>query len=81
MFEFLFNYSRQDYARGELVFTADWPYWLPWLLALVATTGITWMLLRRRGAGPAMQLAIVAALQLAMITLVIVVLLQPALRT
>jgi uncharacterized membrane protein len=81
LFEFLFNYSRQDYARGELVFTADWPYWLPWLLALVATTGITWMLLRRRGAGPAMQLAIVAALQLAMITLVIVVLLQPALRT
>ena len=81
MFEFLFNYTREDYSRSELVFTAGWPAWLPWLLMLVAGAGITWMLIRRRGSGPAGQIAILGGLQLAMVALVVVVLLQPALRT
>ena len=81
MFEFLFIYSRQDYARSELVFTADWPVWVPVALMLAAAVGITWMLLRRRGLGSAAQLAALGLLQLAMIALVILVLLQPALRT
>jgi uncharacterized membrane protein len=81
LFEFLFNYTREDYARSELVFTADWPVWLPWLLVLVAGAGISWMLVRRRGSASTGQLVTLWALQLAMITLVVVVLLQPALRT
>ncbi len=81
MFEFLFNYSRDDYARSELVFTAGWPGWLPWLLLLVATAAIAWMLVRRRREGTLPQLAVLGLLQVAMIALVIVVLMQPALRT
>lgn len=81
MFEFLFNYSPEDYARSDLVLTADWPAWLPWLLLFVAAAGIAGILWRRRGNGTAGQLVTLAALQLAMIALVILVLLQPALRT
>mgnify|MGYP000193389504 CR=1 FL=1 len=81
MFEFLFNYSRDDYARSELVFTADWPAWLPWALLVAAAVGIAWALLRRRGTGSPLHLITLGLLQLAMIALVIVVLLQPALRT
>jgi uncharacterized membrane protein len=81
LFEFLFNYPRDDYARSELIFTADWPVWLPWLLLLVASMGITWMLLRRRSESSIRQLVTLGLLQLAMIGLVIVVLMQPALQT
>lgn len=81
MFEFLFKYSRQDYARSELVFTADWPAWLPWSLLLLAIAGIAWMLLRRHRNATTAQLVAVGGLQLAIIALLLVVLLQPALRT
>ena len=81
MFEFLFKYPRQDYARSELVFTADWPAWLPWSLLAFAVAGIAWVLLRRRHNATAAQLVAVGMLQLALITLVLLVLLQPALRT
>ena len=81
MFEFLFKYPRQDYARSELVFTADWPAWLPWSLLALAVAGIAWVLLRRRHNATAAQLVAVGMLQLALITLVLLVLLQPALRT
>jgi uncharacterized membrane protein len=81
LFEFLFKYPRQDYARSDLVFTADWPAWLPWTLLVLAIAAIAWMLLRRRHSAAAGQLIAVAALQVAMILLVLVVLLQPALRT
>ena len=81
MFEFLFKYPRQDYARSELVFTADWPAWLPWSLLALAVAAIAWMLLRRRQHANAAQLVTVGMLQLAMIALVLVVMLQPALRT
>ncbi len=81
MFEFLFNYSRADYARSELVLTASWPAWLPWLLLVVAVAGIAWALLRRRGAGTIPQLVTLGLLQLGMIALVVLVLMQPALRT
>ena len=81
MFEFLFKYPRQDYARSELVFTADLPAWVPWSLLLLAFVGIALMLLRRRHNASLAQLFAVGALQLAMIALVLVILLQPALRT
>jgi uncharacterized membrane protein len=81
LFEFLFIYSRQDYARSELVFTADWPVWLPWVLIVAACAGIASLLWRRRGPGTAGRLVTLGALQAAMIAIVVVVLLQPALRT
>ncbi|MDJ0813973.1 MAG: hypothetical protein QNJ23_09595 [Woeseiaceae bacterium] len=81
MFELLFKYPRQDYARSELVFTADWPAWLPWSLLLLAVVGIAWMLLSRRGNAAPTQLVAVGTLQLALVAVVLVVLLQPALQT
>lgn len=81
MFDFLFNYPRDVYARSELVFTADWPAWVTWLVLAAAAAGIAGMLLRRRNSGTAAQLLTLGLLQLAMIALVIVVMLQPALQT
>jgi uncharacterized membrane protein len=81
LFEILFKYPRQDYVRSELVFTTDWPSWLPWLLVLLAAAGVSWLLLRRRDRGTAGLLLGVWVLQLAMIGIVVIVLLQPALQT
>ena len=81
MFEFLFKYPQQEYARGELVLTADWPVWLITLVLVVALGGISFLLFRRRGHASTLQLVSVWLLQVAMLATVIVVLLQPALRT
>ena len=49
MFEFLFKYPRDDYARSELIYAGDWPPWLLVLLITAALAGISWLLYRRRG--------------------------------
>ena len=81
MFEFLFKYTRPDYARSELVFTAEWPFWLLILLAATAVLGITGMLWRRRGNATALQLLAVWVLQISMLIIAAVILMQPALKT
>lgn len=81
MFEFFFKYSRADYARSELVFTADWPGWSLLLVAVVAVLGISAMLWRHRDRASPLQLASVWLLQLAMLAIAGAVLLQPALQT
>lgn len=81
MFEFLFKYTRPDYARSELVFTAEWPPWVLGTIAVIAVLGITAMLWRHRARATALQLAAVWLLQVAMLAVVGIVLLQPALET
>jgi uncharacterized membrane protein len=81
LFEFLFKYSRDDYARSELVFTADWPPWLLILVAVIAVLGVSIMLWRRQTRATIWQLLSVWVLQVAMLAIVAVVLLQPALKT
>lgn len=81
MFEFFFKYSLPDYARSDLVFTAEWPTWLIWLIATGAVAGLSAMLWRHRGGATIRQLLCVWALQVLMLALVAVLLLQPALRT
>ena len=81
MFEILFKYPRDDYARSELVYTGDWPGWLLVLLAAFAIAGISWLLYRRRAAVPWPNIAVVWMLQLAMLAVVIWVLRQPTLTT
>lgn len=81
MFEFLFKYSRQDYSRSDWVFTGEWPSWLLILLAVAAASAITYLLVRRFRSAGIGQLLLVWALQIAMVSVVLVVLLQPALRT
>lgn len=81
MFEALFKYSRADYARSELVFSGDWPVWMPYVLAIAAIIGITTLLYYRRGNARWYQLAAIGTLQVGMVALVIWVLLQPTLAT
>jgi hypothetical protein len=93
LFEFLFKYPRDDYARSELIYAGDWPDWLLVLLIAFALAGITWALYRRRGyvgaasvgaASAAIdfsRIAIIWLLQAGMVAVVIWVLLQPTLST
>jgi uncharacterized membrane protein len=81
LFEFLFKYTRPDYARSELVFTAEWPTWVLGAIFAIAVLGITAMLWRHRARATALQLAAVWLLQVAMLAIVGIVLLQPALET
>ena len=81
MFEFLFKYARPDYARSELVFTAEWPLWALALIAVIAALAMSWMLWRQRRRAAVGQLVAVGALQIVMLMIVGVVLMQPALKT
>ena len=81
MFEFLFKYPRPDYARSELIFTAEWPPWLLIFVAAAAVLAISLLLWRQRARASLPQLLLVWVLQLTMLAVVGVVLLQPALKT
>ena len=81
MFEFLFNYPRDDYARSELIYTGDWPLWLLITLSIVAIAAISWFLYQRRSVVQPPQMMVVWLLQVAMLALVIWVLQQPTLST
>jgi uncharacterized membrane protein len=81
LFEALFKYGRDDYARSELVYQGDWPTWLLYAIAVIAATGVATLLYRRRGSAHWSQLAAIGALQLAMVAVVIWMLLQPTLAT
>lgn len=79
MFEWLFKYARSEYARGELLFSSDWPH--PWAYAVFAAGAVLLALLAwRRGAALGWpRLAAIVALQWAMLALVLAAAWQPAL--
>ncbi len=81
MFEILFKYPRDDFARSELIYAGDWPTWLLVLLTSVALAGISWLLYRRRGFMQPPQMIAVWVLQVAMLAVIVWVLLQPTLGT
>lgn len=81
MFEALFKYSREDYARSELVYLGDWPAWALYGLVVVAVAGIAALLYVRRRDARWYQLLAIGSLQLAMLAVVIWALLQPTLAT
>ena len=81
MFEFLFKYAREDYARSELIFAGDWPQWLLVLVSVLAVSLIGAGLYGRRSGAAWNHLATVGLLQLAMVAVVIFLLLQPTLTT
>lgn len=81
MFELLFKYSREDYARSELVYLGEWPPGLLVLLGILALLGIAFLLYRRRQGARAGQLVLVGLLQLAMLGVVAWALLLPTLAT
>jgi uncharacterized membrane protein len=79
LFEFLFKYGREDYARSELIFASDWPLWLLVLITVLAVSLIAAGLYSRRNAATWNRLAVVGLLQLAMVGVVVIVLLEPTL--
>ncbi|MGI9204390.1 MAG: hypothetical protein ACR2Q3_10295 [Woeseiaceae bacterium] len=81
MFEFLFKYSREDYARSELVFAGDWPPWLIYGLIVLFVVAAVAGLYRHRGNSSPAQLVTIGFLQVLMMLLVIIMLLQPTLTT
>jgi uncharacterized membrane protein len=81
LFEALFKYGRDDYARSEVVYQGDWPAWLLYGIVIVASIGIAVFLFRRRGSAHPSQLAAIGVLQLAMVGVVVWMLLQPTLAT
>jgi uncharacterized membrane protein len=81
LFELLFKYSREDYARSDLVYLGEWPPGLLAALGILAIAGIAFLLYRQRQGARAGQLATVGLLQIAMLGVVAWVLMQPTLAT
>ncbi len=81
MFEFLFKYPRDLYARSDLAFAAEWPDWLPITLVVLGIAAIAWFLFVRRHAAGPVRLAAVGLLQLAMLAVVLWMLMLPTLET
>lgn len=81
MFEALFKYARADFARSEIVYLGEWPDWVLAGLVVVAAVVIPVLAYRRRGHSRWYQWTSIAALQLAMIAIVMWALMQPNLAT
>ena len=81
MFEFFLKYPRMVYEQGELILAREWPLWIALAALLVAALVIGALLVLRRRAMPAWQLAAIGVLQLAMVALVLLVIWQPAILT
>lgn len=81
MFEFLFKYSRTTFENGEFLFAREWPLWALALLTLLAAAVIGYSLTRRREALHVAKLAVLGALQVAMVAVLLTLLWQPSLST
>lgn len=81
MFEFLFNYSRATFDNGTLFFASGWPIGLLVALAVLGTVALGYSLLRRRESLGPIKLAVLALFQGAMLSVLLVLLWQPALST
>lgn len=82
MFEALFHYPAQVFAKGEFVFLAPAPVWMLGVAILLAAAGLGLLILRRRSAVAVSKPRkwIVWALQSALAALLLTMLWQPALR-
>jgi len=81
LFEFLFKYTREDYARSELIYLGEWSVPVLSLAVAAIVIAITSMLYKRRKNARVSTLVSVWLLQLAMLAVVVWILLQPALQT
>ena len=79
MFEFLFNYSTEVYARGQFIFASNWPIWTLIATFLVLSLVIVYFLYQNRNAFGSARLALIGLLQLAMLALALLLVWQPSL--
>ncbi len=82
MFEFFFKYPWPVFTKGKLVLLGSWPVWVLVLLIVASVAGLGWLIRRSLPeAAPKMQTwraGVVWALQSLLVTLVLVLLWQPA---
>ncbi len=80
MFEFLFKYPSTVFSKGQLVLLGTWPVWLLAASILVGAAVLGWLIWKRKlGTGSAGRSAVVWLLQSAFLTLLLLMLWQPAL--
>jgi uncharacterized membrane protein len=82
MFEFLFNYPRSVFSKGEFVLLGAWPKWVLIALLVAAAGGLAWLIRSRLPqAAPKLQswrASMIWLLQTALAAVVLVLLWQPA---
>jgi uncharacterized membrane protein len=82
MFEFLFNYPRSVFSKGEFVLLGAWPKWVLLVLLVAAGGGLAWLIRSRLPqAAPKLQswrASMIWLLQTALAAVVLVLLWQPA---
>ena len=81
MFEFLFNYSPATFANGTLFLASGWPVWLLVLLAALGTVALGVGIAQRRETLSLAKLGVLALLEAATLSVLLVLLWQPALST
>jgi uncharacterized membrane protein len=82
MFEFLFNYPRSVFSKGEFVLLGAWPKWVLIALLVAAAGSLAWLIRSRLPqAAPKLQswrASMIWLLQTALAAVVLVLLWQPA---
>ncbi len=79
MFEWLFKYTRAEFARGEIMLAADWPWWLlaaAFAVGALLLAALAWHRGRQLG-WP--RLLVLCALQWAMLAVALLLLWRPSL--
>src|SRR3984893_1575817 len=82
MFEFLFNYPRSVFSKGEFVLLGAWPKWVLMVLLVAAGGALAWLIRSRLPqAAPKLQswrASMIWLLQTALAAVLLVLLWQPA---
>lgn len=80
MFEFLFKYPATVFSKGQLVLLGSWPVWVLLGAILAGAAALGWFVWRsRKRTGSPVRAAVVWLLQCAFLTLLLLMLWQPAL--
>jgi uncharacterized membrane protein len=81
LFEFLFKYSRETFARSEFLFASGWSLSLLIVLVVVAAVALGVSLVRNRHDLSWLKLGVIGVIQLALVATLLVMLWRPALLT
>ena len=81
MFEFFFNYSRTTFDNGTLFFASGWSVGLLVGLCVLGTVALGYSVAQRRESLGMLKLAVLALMQGAMLSVLLILLWQPALST
>jgi uncharacterized membrane protein len=82
MFEWLFNYPRSVFSKGEFVLLGAWPKWILLLLFLATAAGLAWLIRSRLPQAPprlrGWRAALIWIFQTCLAALLLTLLWQPA---